>query len=530
MYNKINNNSSFKVAMYIRLSREDGDDLESESIGNQRSLISGYLHANGIVPVDEYVDDGYSGGNFNRPGFKKLLSDIESKKINMVITKDLSRLGRDYIETGRYIERYFPENNIRYVAINDDIDTFKETSGSDMMPFKLSMNDMYAKDISKKVKSSLMAMKSEGKYCGSVPPYGYIRDPNNKHKLIVDEETAKVVKQIFELYINGYGTSAIGHILTTAGVKTPILREGMICRSYKFDHPEIWKHNAVNNILKNRVYTGCLVQHTSSNINYKTKKRRKVPEQEWIVVKDTHEPIIDENTFNLAQQIRNRHNTYADNRRCVDYILESLVYCKDCGSKLSISYDKKRDRISMNCARYRRFSKYGFCFSHFVDYEKLEKTVFESLKKKCTMYMNPEIFEKLFAKQENPTKEIDDKIFLTKNKVKKLKHKLETLYDDKFNGLISTEMYIKLSNNTNEEIKELENKISNYEEEKKEILDIDNIRIDYKQIVTDFLNMKNPTKEMIHRIINKIYITKDKKVEIHYNIKDFNAFWDTTLL
>lgn len=527
MHNKtIDDTKNYKVGMYIRLSREDGDDLESESVGNQRSLITGYLLANGITPQNEYVDDGYSGGNFNRPGFKKLIKDIEAQKIDMVITKDLSRLGRDYIETGRYVERYFPENNIRYIAINDDIDTFKETSGSDMMPFKLSMNDMYAKDISKKVRSSLMTMKKEGKYCGSVAPFGYKRDPNDKHKLIIDPETAPIVKQIFELYINGYGTAAIGHILTKAGVKTPILRESMINRSYKFDHPEIWKHSAVNNILKNRTYTGCLIQHTSTNINYKTKKRRPVPEEEWIVIPNNHEAIIDEKTFNLAQEIRNKHNSYVDNRRNVEYILESLVYCKDCGSKLSISYDRAKDRVRMNCGRYRKFSKYGLCFSHCIDYNKLERTVFDSLRKKCLMYVNPDTFEKLFAKQENPTKEIENKIFLTKNKINRLEAKIESIYDDKFNGLIDNDMYVRLVTNVNQEIKELQNKVLEYEEEKREILDIDNIRIDYKEIVNEFLQMKNPTKEMMHRIINKIYITKDKKVEIHYNIKDFNTIGD----
>ena len=525
MNNKlINDNKAYKVGMYIRLSREDGDDLESESIGNQRSLITSYLFSNGIIPVDEYVDDGYSGGNFNRPGFKKMLMDIENKKINMIVTKDLSRLGRDYIDTGNYIERIFPEKNIRYIAINDDIDTFRETSGSDMMPFKLSMNDMYAKDISKKVKSSLMAMKNEGKYCGSVPPYGYLRDPSNKYRLIIDPETAPIVKQIFELYINGYGTSAIGHILTKAGVKTPILRDGMINRSYKFDHPEIWKHSGVNNILKNRMYTGCLVQHTSANINYKTKKRKIIPEEEWIITPNAHEPIIDEKTFRLAQDIRNKHNTYVDNRRNVDYILETLVYCKDCGSKMSISYDRKRERVSMNCARYRRFSKYNFCFSHFIDYDKLEKTVLETVKKKCLTYINPKEFEKIFAKQESPTKEVDEKILLTQNKIKRLEEKLSSLYDDKFNKIIDDEMYIKLTRNTNQDIKELENKLNNYIEERKEILDIDNMRIDYKKIVNDFLSMKNPTKEMINRIINKIYVTKDSKIEIYYNIKDLNKF------
>lgn len=164
-------NINYKIGIYIRLSREDGDDLESESVTNQRSLLTGFLKANGLVVVDEYVDDGYSGGNFNRPGFQRLLKDIQDKKINMVMTKDLSRLGRDHVMTGYYVESFFPENNIRYIAVNDDIDTFYETSGSEMMPFKLSMNDMYAKDISKKIRSVFKEKQKQGEYLCSTPAY-----------------------------------------------------------------------------------------------------------------------------------------------------------------------------------------------------------------------------------------------------------------------------------------------------------------------------------------------------------------------
>jgi len=522
MNNKIlNDGNTYKIGMYIRLSREDGDDLESESIGNQRSLITGYLLANGVTPSGEYVDDGYSGCNFNRPGFQRLLMDIEAKKINLVITKDLSRLGRDYIDTGNYVERIFPEKNVRYIAINDDIDTFRETSGSDMMPFKLSMNDMYAKDISKKVRSSLLTMKKDGKYCGSVPPYGYMRDPNDKYKLIPDPQTAPVVKQIFDLYINGYSTSNIGHILTTAGVKTPILCDGLVNRSYKFDHPEIWKHSAVSNILKNKIYTGCLIQHTSSNLSYKNKKRKPIPESEWIIKENAHEAIIDEKTYELAQNIRNSYNNYEKGRRDVEYILSGLLFCKDCGGRMCISYDKVRDRTTLNCSRYTKFSKYDLCFSHYMNYDKVEKTVLHAIRELCLLYTNPETFEKLFAKQESPTKKVDEKIIYTQNKLKRLEEKMKKIYDDKFDGIINDVMYVKLMNFTEQEMNDLNKKLLEYQKEKSEILNIDSLRLDYKKIVEEFLSMKNPTREMMNRIIKKIYITKDKKLEIHYNIRDF---------
>ena len=245
-------NTNFKIAIYIRLSREDGDDLESESVTNQRSLLIGYLKGHNLDYVDIYVDDGYTGTNFERPGFKRMVEDIECGKINMVITKDLSRLGRDHVMTGFYVESFFPRNDVRYIALND----------------------MYAKDISKKVRSNLLQMKKDGKFCGSSAPFGYMRDPNDKHVLIPNLETAPIVKRIFDLYVSGYGSSSIAEILTKEGVPTPIMYKYSKLKLHRFDHPEIWKHTSVSNIIKNRVYIGDLLQHTSQKVNYKIKKKK----------------------------------------------------------------------------------------------------------------------------------------------------------------------------------------------------------------------------------------------------------------
>ncbi|MDD2494647.1 MAG: recombinase family protein [Tissierellia bacterium] len=519
----ITDSKVYKIGLYIRLSREDGDDLESESITNQRSLIKGYLAANGIESINEYVDDGYSGGNFNRPSFKKLIADIEKGIINCVITKDLSRLGRDYIDTGMYVERYFPENNIRYIAINDDVDTFKETSGSDMMPFKLSMNDMYAKDISKKVRSSLIAKKKIGLFLGSTPCYGYMKSEKNKHILIPDPETAPVVKKIFDLYISGYSSSEIAEMLTRDEVPTPIMVKCMAGRMRKADRPHIWKHTSISNIIKNRTYTGCLIQHTSQNISYKTQKRKILPKSEWIIKDNCHEPIIDDKTYRLAQDIKKRYNTYSPDRRSVEYALANLIYCKNCGARMYISYDRKRERITMNCTTYRKFSKYGFCFSHYINYSKLEKTIFLKLKGFSLQYLDNETFEKrLKENYVDPTKEIHSRILDTKLKIKKLENKLDNLYEDKCNGVVNNEMFVRISKNSNEEIESLKKKKKNYEKEKAKLLKSTEKTVDYKKIVMAFLNIENPTQEMMNKIIKKIYITKEKKIEIHYNIMDFN--------
>lgn len=522
MYRQYNNdNINYKIGLYIRLSREDGDDLESESVTNQRSLLTGFLKANGLVAVDEYVDDGYSGGNFNRPGFQRLLKDLQDKRINMVMTKDLSRLGRDHVMTGYYVESFFPENNIRYIAVNDDIDTFYETSGSEMMPFKLSMNDMYAKDISKKVRSNLLEMKKEGKFCGSVPPYGYMRHPDNKHQLIIDPRTAPVVKEIFDLYISGYGSCEIAEILTREEIPTPIMLKNKEKALLKCDHPYIWKHTSIDNILRNRCYTGVLIQHTSQSINYKVKKRKKVPKEEWCVKENAHDPIISQETFDIAQSIRNKSNNYDPNRRNVKYVLSDLVYCKDCGARMSISYDKKRDRVTMNCNSYRKFSKYNICCSHYMNYTKLENTVISKLRLLSNQYLqDKEEFEKIIREEYvDPRTELNKKIDTLRKDIEKLKLKQDSLYDDKFNNVISADTYQRLFDQTEKNINIANEKLNKYKLEVSCIKEDSVLYAEYLTIIENFLNMKNPTKEIMNKLIEKIFITKDKKIEIHYRIK-----------
>ena len=522
MYNKRTiDNTIFNIAIYIRLSREDGDDMESESVTNQRSLLSGYLKAQGLVAVDVYIDDGYTGTNFERPEFKRMLQDIVNGKINMVITKDLSRLGRDHIMTGYYVETYFPENDVRYIAVNDDIDTFFETSGSDMMPFKLSMNDMYAKDISKKVRSNLLQMKKDGKFCGSTAPYGYMRDPNNKHKLIPNPETAPVVKRVFDLYVAGYGSSQIAEILTREEIKTPVMFKHSEGKLNNYDHPEIWRHTSISNIIKNRVYIGELIQHRYQKVSYKVKKRKSLPESEWCVKENAHEALVDKKIFDIAQSIKDSSNNYDPDRRSVDYVLSDLVFCKDCGARMSISYDKKRDRVTMNCNNYRKFSKYNICSSHYVNYTKLENTIYDKLSTMSNVYIkDKDEFEKIIKNEYIDPKVAKLKLIDELNyKIEDLKRKQDALYDDKFNNVISVETYQRLFNSTEDDIKTAMKKLEELKNEVSSIEEDSSCYVEYLEIIKNFLNMKNPTKEIMNRLIEKIYVTKDKKLEIYYRIK-----------
>ena len=266
-------NKVYNVGIYIRLSREDDDKvMMSESITNQKSLLLQYVKENNLRVYDIYIDDGYSGTNFDRPDFNRLIRDIELGKVNMVITKDMSRLGRDYIGTGNLIEKYFPEHNIRYIAVTDNIDTFLDSSNNDIAPFKAIMNDMYAKDISKKIKSSLRAKMKDGKFVGGRSPFGYQKDPNDKNRLVIDEEQAIVVRRIFEMCLSGLTPFKIAKELTNEHIKTPAQYYNFKWKSnYNLKYGQ-WHSKTIRDILTNRMYIGDLVQNKRVKVNYKVKR------------------------------------------------------------------------------------------------------------------------------------------------------------------------------------------------------------------------------------------------------------------
>ncbi len=283
----------YKVGIYIRLSKEDlkKSQKESESIINQRNLIQQYLLENNLTLEKEYVDDGFSGTTFDRPAFNQLIEDIESKKINMVITKDLSRLGRDYIKSGYYLEEYFPMKKVRYISILENIDTGFNNTNNDIAPFKALFNDMQSKDTSKKIRSILNNLKRQGLFIGNSASYGYLKDPNNKHKIIIDKKVAPIVRKIFDLALENYSYKEIAAYLNNKNIKTP--------RDYKLNITgHKWSINSVYQILHNYMYTGNMTQGIQAKLNYKSKKRIFLDKSHWIIVPNTHQAIISEEEYN----------------------------------------------------------------------------------------------------------------------------------------------------------------------------------------------------------------------------------------
>ena len=523
---------NFKVAMYIRLSREDGDKQESESIGNQRNILQRYVKENDLCFVKEYVDDGVSGTTFDRPGFNEMLQDIENKNINMVITKDLSRLGRDYIKTGFYIEDYFPKNNVRYVAITDGIDTYLDSTNNDITPFKAIMNDMYAKDISKKIRSVYKEKQKQGEYLCSTTAYGYKKHPSIKNKLVVDRKVKSVVEKIFDMYSNGHGSSEIVNYLNNNKYLSPTgyRKTGVVQDENKTGYN--WNEGTICNILRNEVYIGNTIQNKKSVISYKVKKIRTVEKENQIRVNNTHEPIIDKDTFEKVQCILEKRGT--NTKLKYDYSLRGLLYCYHCKRKLQIVLKKNSKRNSkshpyITCSD----AKMRGCYPLSINYEKLETHIIDIVKRICKIYADKEVFTCVYEKYQNKTLDIREgyrnKLSQINKIINEINSDLDKMYMDKLRGVLQEEDYIRVSQKLNferiklnEQKKELEQKI-NQTEEKVSIKDKSKEEKELGELIENFLKLEKIDKIYLYRLINKIEIDKDKNIYIYFNFSKLNS-------
>ena len=505
----------YNVGLYIRLSREDGDKHESESITNQKSLLLQYTKENNLRVYDIYIDDGFSGTNFDRPAFKRLISDIESKKINMVITKDMSRLGRDYIGTGELVEKYFPSKEVRYIAVTDNIDTYLDSSNNDIAPFKAIMNDMYAKDISKKIKSSLKAKQKEGKWVGGRTPFGYDKDPDNKNHLVVNTEQASIVKRIFDLSIDGLSYFKIAKKLTEENVKTP-------AQYYSFEwknHYDLkygqWHSKTIQDILTNRIYTGDLVQNKRNKVNYKIKKVVKNNPSDYIVVENTHEAIIDKDTFNEVQSKLPKNVGRCEKKEI--HLLDGLLYCGDCGHRISVTPRRKKyNRCYTICNYYRSYMKKTLCTTHSNNYDKLEKIIINSLKEECLRYINKKTIKEVVMNNINKKDEVSTlkDIKMLEEEVKRINDNLDNIYLDKLNNKITIEQFDRLTAKLNNELKIKKDKLVelNYEKNNQENTNINNQEIE--EYINKFLSMDEPSRELIVNLIDIIEIYEDKTINV----------------
>ncbi len=528
MYNNIIQAPSFyRVGNYIRLSESDEDktyESDSESVINQRHLLMDFVKENGFTFVDEYVDDGYTGTNFNRPGFQRMIKDIESGRINCVITKDLSRLGRNHVGCGNLLEEYFPANKIRFISILDGVDTFLDSANNDIAPFKSLFNDMTSKDTSKKIRSILKNKKQQGKFIGSKPCYGYMRDSEDKGHLIPDPEVAPVVKKIFKMAYYGKGVSDIVSYLNDNNIKCPSAYKGTKSSSrQKFN---MWTISSVNKLLKNRIYTGDMVQNKQTKMSYKSQKKITLDESLWIIVEGTHEPLVSKVMFDSIQNAPARTRVTHCNRE--KRLLENLLTCKECGNTLTVLHRKNKNYKdntywSVNCNKYARDPRRKLCYPHFFPYDKLEEKIMSVIKNTCQRYLDSLNVKELSEKIKRERKKVKNEHQKERESlvldIEELKRKMDALYDDKFNGIISADNYVRLSSQTEKQIASLNSRIYEIDNEENQIKEDTKEIIKYEEQIKALLNLDEPNRELIKTLVKIIYIDKDKNIEIQYRFK-----------
>lgn len=517
-----------KTAGYFRLSREDGDKMESDSIRNQKDLVADFISNHpDITLVEEYVDDGYTGTNFERPGFQKLLKDIESKKINCIIVKDLSRLGRNYIEMGRYLEKIFPLKGVRFIAINDHYDSYSENSDADqiVIPFKNLINDAYCRDISTKIRSQLDVKRKKGEFVGSFAAYGYKKDPKDKNHLIIDEEAAEIVRLIFSLRLEGYSAQRIAQKLNKMKVATPFEYKRMQGINFNSGfhtgtNPE-WIAVNVIRILKNELYTGVMVQGKIQKINYKVKKYREIDEAEWIRVEGTHEPIISKEVFDIIQEVMKRDTRVAPNQDKV-YPLSGYVFCGDCGQTMTLRSVRSHGVLY----HYYQCSTYGTggdCSSHLISEKKLSETILATLKMQIRLLTEAEEMAKLSDAQEKDRpgiKALSTQINTQQGEIIRYQNLLIQLYKDQVDGVIDAEEYKNIDIQFRDKIRSCEEAIKGLEDRMKIVTTKNMAERPWMKLFKKYEDAEQVDRQMIVSLIDNIIVYDKEQIEIQYRFGD----------
>lgn len=527
------NEYKYKTAAYLRLSKGDGDSDcsskgESNSISNQRLIIERFLQDNEEFElVETYVDDGYTGTNFDRPGVQKMLEDIDAGIIDCVIVKDLSRFGRERIETGMYILKEFESKGIRFIAINDNYDSLTAGSGDKhlVMPIKAMTNDFYSQDISNKVKASQSVKREKGEFMGAQAPFGYVKDPDNPNHLLVDPEAANIVRMIFAKRISGMSANEIAEHLKTAGVMTPSCYKEAHDPSYRNTSTKPgrsnWSAKQVLTVLKNETYLGSVVQGKTRRVSYKVNRRVNIPEEEWCVVPNMHEPIVSESDFNIVKSLLKR-DTMKASGRTGSYLFSGLLFCGDCGSPMLRRLRRNKDgsHVSYICKGYT--NKEG-CSSHKMPADDLEKLVTASINNMMlTLCEYSELaanIDKIAVSKDEAVMQ-NEELAILREEIDKVETYRMGLFEDAQEGLISSEMYDRLKKQYDERINSINSSI---EERTKMIDKLYSKGLEAENIIKSFRN--NPRIEKLDRVllatlIDRILVYDNGTIEIVYRYSD----------
>lgn len=520
------------AALYCRLSRDDGTEGESNSIANQKKLLAKYAQEHGFEHTKIYVDDGYTGTNFNRPGFEEMLDDIEMSYVSTVIVKDCSRFGREYLQVGYYTEKYFPEHDIRFIAINDGVDS--QNSEDDFGAFRNVINEMCAKDISRRIRSTHKLRGSAGEPLAP-PPFGYMKDPENPKRWIIDKEAAEIVREVFRLCLEGKGNESIAHILQDRKILIPqaYWQSKGIGRGGKKppSDPYKWCKTTVQKILSQQEYCGDVINFKSYSKSFKNKKRYENPKENWAVFMDVHEAIIDRDTFERVQKFtknnKRRHLKRDDVKKS---LLTGLVFCADCGSRMFFHFNQRNNEVTFfRCSNYK--GDRGSCEdTHYIRADALEEVVLCEMRRLVAcLTTDEELFAQLLEEKENAgtraeQKRLEQSLAKDEARTKELLRLCEKVYEDNISGKVSDSWFIQFSIKYENEQNEIKERI---EQTKQRLIELNKSRSckeRFIRAVRRFMEMRTLTPTIVHELIDRIEVGKTEgtgqnrtqSVRIHY--------------
>lgn len=517
------------TALYCRLSLEDGKDNESMSISNQKLLLKDYAEKNGMFNCEYYVDDGFTGRNFNRPAFRRMISDIEAGKISCVITKDLSRLGRNYIESGSYMEVFFPKHNVRYIAITDNYDSVNKQE-MDIAPFKNILNDMYSRDISKKVLAGRMTRSRQGKFCGGQPPLGLMRDPDDNGHLIIDPETASIIRRIYDLALDGFGNMKICKVLMEERIPITRMQTGTDCDVNYY----AWSGSRISTILRNPFYKGAHVVCKTHQKGIRSNTYNIIPREQREVIEDCHEAIIPKAEWEKVQQLIDRRPPIMKGNNCPYYnIFHGIVYCATCGKSMQVRYekigrtDKDRrtgkerepiDKAYYICQTYNRLGK-NACTSHKIEARDLYNLVLADIQEVAAMALKDReaFYGRLSRRMEKQyladTDSLKREYESLAGRNQEIDDTFISLYADKAKGILTEKRFLKL---TDAMEKEQENNQNRMQEIAALISKEEHSEGDVRTFVEEIKRYAAITEldeTVLNRLINRILIGKPEKID-----------------
>lgn len=523
MYLEISDPMAYHVALYIRLSKEDESEGPSQSVTNQKSMLEEFVKQHRLSVYDIYIDDGFSGTNFDRPAFQRMISDIEAKKVNMVITKDLSRLGRDYIMTGHYMERYFPEKRVRYISLLDGIDTGVESSANDITPFRAIMNDMYAKDISKKIRSVKRDKQRKGQFIGGKPMYGYKMHPTEKNKIVIDEEVAPIVRRIFAMALDGMSCRKIAATLNEEGILTPATYANLPVGN-PGPYTGLWSSERISDMLQNETYIGNMVQGRMVKVNYKSKKCLRQPREKWVIVESTHDPLVDRETFQKVRLlVESRKHTRS---RTYDFLLKGLIFCHECGYPLATLNRKNaagEERLFFVCRTYQRFTKAGVCTCHSIKEQTVTEAVLTKVREVCRAYLNPDELLPMAQKAVEEAKAADSteaEIQVLRNRIDTMTVNLDRMYMDKLSGILNEDDFQRIYLKVKSDRAKLEDQLKELEKKKESPAKAED---EAKALVQRFIDSACASRELLVSLIERIELSEDKQLYIKFRFKQLNS-------